>query len=88
MAEPFDSCTRPGVLKKFNGKRFDVTIAATLLGKLDYSTDDRGRPFGFQFQIVCAEKAEVVGRGNSRDIYRPGVRRKVNCEGSTSKPGS
>jgi len=78
--DSFESCTKPGVLKKFRGKRFEVSIAATLIGKLDYSTTPEGKPFGFWFRIMCAEKAEIVGRGDSGDIYRPEVKRKVNCK--------
>jgi len=78
--EAFDSCTKPGVLKRFRGKRFDVTIVTTLVGKLDYSINAGGKPYGFWFRIMCAEKAEIVGRGHSDDVYRPEVRRMVGCK--------
>jgi hypothetical protein len=74
--DTFDSCSPREARDKF---KLDVTLVATVVGRLDYSTDAAGNPYGFSFRIACAEKAERVGRGSTSDLDLPKVKRLVNC---------
>ena len=79
--DSFDTSTRSDVRKKF-AKNFDVTLSATIVGKLINEPGGRVGAYRYQFLIMSAERAEKISTVMGLPDRLPEkARRRIRCQG-------